>query len=80
GDLLLTAHTQDDQAETILLQLFRGAGPKGLSGMGASSTLGQAHLVRPLLYVSRKAIANYAKAHKLIWVEDPSNQNHRFAR
>ncbi|MCS5711186.1 tRNA lysidine(34) synthetase TilS [Candidatus Berkiella aquae] len=80
GHLLLTAHTQDDQAETILLQLFRGAGPKGLSGMGESSKLGQARLMRPLLSVPRKAIADYARAHQLIWVEDPSNQNHRFAR
>ncbi len=77
---LLTAHTQDDQAETILLQLLRGAGLKGLAGMAALSAFGGGHLARPLLNVSRADIASYAATHQLCWIEDGSNQNDRFAR
>lgn len=77
---LLTAHTQDDQAETILLQLLRGAGLKGLAGMAALSAFGGGQLARPLLNVSRADIASYAADHQLCWIEDASNQNDRFAR
>lgn len=77
---LLTAHTQDDQAETVLLQLMRGAGPKGLCAMPHSRRLGEGYLVRPLLSVSRQEIAEYATEHHLQWVEDPSNEELRFSR
>lgn len=77
---LLTAHTQDDQAETVMLQLMRGVGPKGLSGIAPIATLGVGHMARPLLCVSRKDIADYAAIHELKWIEDPSNQDPRFAR
>lgn len=80
GSYLLTAHHQDDQAESVLLQLFRGAGGKGLAGIAALAPFGCAYLARPLLEVSRAEIANYADNHQLCWIEDGSNQNDRFAR
>ncbi len=78
--ILLTAHTQDDQAETFLLQSIRGAGPKGLAGVAAWKKLGQGKLARPLLTVSRQSIALYAKKHKLQWIDDTSNSDLRFRR
>lgn len=72
-DLVLTAHNQDDQAETLLLQLFRGAGPKGLAAMPALMNFGVGQLSRPLLAVARADIEAYATAHQLHWVEDPTN-------
>ena len=85
-DLLLTAHHLDDQAETVLLQLLRGAGMAGLSGMdtanSAPSLLGNAHLVmaRPLLPVPRASLEQYAGEHGLSWVDDESNLDARYAR
>ncbi len=84
--LLLTAHHEDDQAETVLLQLMRGAGVAGLSGMevlGAiPGTEGETlpKLLRPLLAVSRQALESRAKKNHLAWVEDDSNQDDRYAR
>lgn len=80
GDLLLTAHHQDDQAETLLLQLFRGSGPKGLAAMPAYAHFGSASIARPLLQFSRDEIRHYATTHELIWIDDPSNQTHRYDR
>ncbi|MBP9726832.1 MAG: tRNA lysidine(34) synthetase TilS [Gammaproteobacteria bacterium] len=80
GDYLLTGHHQDDQAETVVLQLLRGAGPKGMSAMPASSVLGQGMLLRPFLNISRAELVEYAKQHQLIWIDDDSNQNTRFSR
>ncbi len=74
GDVLLLAQHQEDQLETVLLQLFRGSGLKGLSGMPESMAFGSGLLLRPLLDVPKQAINSYAKAHALQWVEDPSNQ------
>lgn len=74
-DLLLTAHHQRDQAETVLLQLLRGAGVEGLSGMPKQRSLGNACLHRPLLNVPADEIQAYAKHQALNWVEDPSNSN-----
>ena len=79
-DLLLTAQHQDDQAETVLLQLFRGAGPKGLSAMAQSSKLANVSLIRPLLTVSQYDIHAYAEAHQLKWIEDPSNSETQWNR
>lgn len=75
------AHHRDDQAETLLLQLMRGAGPHGLAGMAAARTgpRGVA-FVRPLLDVPRAAIDAYAQAAKLAWVDDESNAAHRHLR
>jgi len=80
GELLLLAQHQDDQAETVLLRLLRGAGVRGLSAMPGSRPLGQGHLLRPLLDCPRQLLENYAKFEGLSWIEDPSNQDTRFAR
>ncbi|WP_442498821.1 tRNA lysidine(34) synthetase TilS [Methylobacter sp. sgz302048] len=72
-DVLLVAQHRDDQLETVLLQLFRGSGLRGLSGMPEHMVFGRGLMLRPLLNVSRQAIRHYAEAHKLSWVEDPSN-------
>jgi tRNA(Ile)-lysidine synthase len=78
--MLLSAHHQDDQAETLLLQLLRGAGPKGLSAMPASVPLGQGTLLRPLLDCGRDDLLAYARAQGLDWLEDPSNADTRLGR
>lgn len=78
--LLLSAHHQDDQAETLLLQLLRGAGPKGLSAMPASTPLGQGTLLRPLLNCGRDDLLTYARDQGLEWLEDPSNADTRLDR
>ena len=73
GHALLTAHHRDDQAETLLLQLLRGAGPKGLAAMPADAAFGGGRLVRPLLAFGQADLRAYADRHGLAWVEDPSN-------
>jgi tRNA(Ile)-lysidine synthase len=73
GDILLTAHHQDDQAETLIQQLMRGTGPDGLAGMPLMREFGPGWLVRPLLDFSRKQIREYAEQHELQWIEDESN-------
>ena len=78
--VLTTGQHQDDQAETLLLQLFRGAGPRGLAAMPENSALGRGRLLRPFLEISRKAILSYAREHRLRWVEDPSNTDTRYER
>jgi len=81
---LLLAHHQNDQAETVLLQLVRGSGVAGVSGMPSSRLLnskeGNLTLWRPLLNQSRKELEAYAKEHKLQWIEDPSNQDSKYRR
>ena len=79
-EVLLTGQHRDDQAETVLFRLLRGAGLRGLAGMPVSRALGRGHLVRPLLDVSREELELYAAIHGLSWVEDPSNSDSRFAR
>lgn len=79
-DVLLVAHHAEDQAETILYRLLRGAGPQGLSGMQACTKLGAALLLRPLLHVSKQEILAFAKAQNLSWLEDISNQDNAFDR
>ncbi len=73
GDVLLTAHHQGDQGETLLLQLFRGAGPKGLSAMPASAPFASGSLLRPLLGFTQASLRAYAEHHGLSWIDDPSN-------
>lgn len=80
GELLLTAQHRDDQAETLLFRLLRGAGVQGLSAMPMSRALGVGQLVRPLLNCSRDELLAYACEHKLTWIEDPSNADERFSR
>lgn len=84
--LMLTAHHLDDQAETVLLQLLRGSGTAGLSGMDAANSapelLGNPELVmaRPLLPVSREALETYVKACGIGYIDDESNTDPRYAR
>ncbi len=73
GECLLTAHHQDDQAETLLLQLLRGSGVAGLAGMPACAPFGPGLLARPLLTRNRAELRAYAERHGLRWVEDDSN-------
>lgn len=73
GDLLLLAHHRDDQAETVLMRLARGAGVDGLAGMPATRALGHAQLARPLLGTPRAALVDYAREAGLDWIEDPGN-------
>lgn len=74
-DVLLTAHHADDQMETVLQQLFRGAGVHGLAACARKRALGLAELVRPFLDVSRAQIEFFAQQENLQWIEDPSNQS-----
>jgi len=78
--VLLTAHHCDDQAETLLLQLLRGAGPHGLAAMPAAAQLGQGWLLRPFLDIDRAELLAYACAHNLHWIEDTSNTDINFDR
>ena len=78
ADFILLAHHQDDQAETILLQLLRGAGLKGLSAMAAQDA--DRRLLRPMLDIPRAEIEAYAEAAKLAWVEDESNCDIQYDR
>lgn len=79
--MVLTGQHQQDQLETFLLQLKRGAGPKGLSCMPRSIAFeNDAVLVRPLLDLTRQELEQYALDHNLSWIEDESNQDTRFDR
>lgn len=80
NELLLTAQHRDDQAETLLFRLLRGAGVRGLSAMPSQRPLGRGHLLRPLLDVTRAELEAYAKVHQLSWIEDPSNQDLHYSR
>jgi len=80
GEVLLTAHHQDDQAETLLLQLMRGAGPAGLASMPEIKSFGRGYLARPLLGFSQQLLTAYAEQHQLAWVDDPSNADTSFDR
>lgn len=73
GEAILLAHHRDDQAETALLRILRGAGPAGMAAMRREATLRGLRLVRPLLEVPRSEILAYANARRLSWVEDPAN-------
>jgi tRNA(Ile)-lysidine synthase len=88
---LLVAHHLDDQAETVLIQLMRGAGLAGLSGMPANkssastkktkkNTSSHIHVWRPFLEMRREDLEAYAKKHRLKWIEDPSNQDEGYRR
>jgi tRNA(Ile)-lysidine synthase len=74
--VIAVAHTRDDQAETLLLRLLRGAGRAGLAGMRAAS----GDVIRPLLGVSREDVLAHLRARGLEWREDPSNRDFAHAR
>lgn len=80
GEVVLTGQHRDDQAETLLFRLLRGAGVRGLAAMPAQRPLAGGYLVRPLLDVSREVLEVYAHEHQLKWIEDPSNADSRFSR
>lgn len=80
NDVLLTAHHEDDQAETLLLQLFRGSGVDGLAAMPVLRKFIRGHHARPFLNYSRSELTCYAQQKGLQWIEDDSNQNTRFRR
>ena len=80
GTAVLLAHHRDDQAETLLLQLLRGAGVAGTAAMPSCRDWGEGKLVRPLLDVSRGEIEDYARVHRLAFVEDPSNLDSEIER
>lgn len=75
NDVLLIAQHREDQLETVLLQLFRGSGLKGLAGMPEKMPFGAGQLLRPLLAISKDEINAYALENELVWIEDPSNQS-----
>jgi tRNA(Ile)-lysidine synthase len=80
GAVLMTAHHQQDRAETFLFNLMRGAGSTGLSSLRAKRPFFGATLVRPMLRLSQSDIVEYAELNALRWVEDPSNQNDGYSR
>ncbi len=80
GETLVTAHHADDQAETILMRLLRGAGPAGLSGIPHQRPFGSGWLVRPLLDWSRSDIMAWLENEKLVWIADPANDDPNFDR
>jgi tRNA(Ile)-lysidine synthase len=80
GDCLLMAHHANDQAETLLLRLMRGAGPGGLAAMSRSRGLGEGKLLRPLLDFTRAELQAYAATHTLRWVDDESNADTHYDR
>ena len=79
-ELLLTAHHQDDQLETVLLQLLRGAGVAGLAAMPASAPFARGRLLRPLLEIRGAQLRQWLRAQGLDWVEDDSNADERLDR
>ncbi|MDM7322197.1 MAG: tRNA lysidine(34) synthetase TilS [Gammaproteobacteria bacterium] len=80
GGGLLTAHHRDDQAETFLLQLMRGAGVRGLASMPVMAPFAGGWHLRPLIEIGREKLRSYALKHGLCWIEDPSNADLRHAR
>jgi tRNA(Ile)-lysidine synthase len=77
---LLLGHHRDDQAETVLLKLLRGAGPDALGGMHALRPFGRSQLWRPVLGCPRQQLHDYVGAHRLEVIDDPSNADTRLAR
>ena len=70
-----TAHSADDQVETVLMRVLRDAGARGLAGLYAES-----EIIRPLIRLTRRELARYARAQGLTWVEDPSNASPKYLR
>ncbi len=75
GGTIVTAHTRDDQVETVLMRVLRGAGARGLAALYANSPV-----VRPLLRTARAEVLEYARSQRVRWFEDPTNQSRRFFR
>jgi tRNA(Ile)-lysidine synthase len=77
---ILTGHTLDDQAETVLFRLARGSGLTGLAGIARTSALDQMTLIRPLLDLPKARIVATLNAAKIPFIDDPSNRDPHFAR
>lgn len=77
---LITAHTLDDQAETVLMRLKRGSGVDGLAGMAKQSWRSGVQLLRPLLDITHDELVASLQAAGQPWIEDPSNQDERYER
>lgn len=73
--VIATAHNEDDQVETVLMRLMRGAGARGLAGLYAAT-----EVRRPLIGFSRDRIVAYARARELTWIDDPSNASRSYLR
>jgi tRNA(Ile)-lysidine synthase len=80
GDIYLTAHHADDQAETLFLNLMRGSGVEGLAGIPELRTLAKGWVARPLLNTRRSELESYLTRQGIDWLEDPSNQDESFDR
>jgi tRNA(Ile)-lysidine synthase len=80
GEMLLTAHHSDDQAETVLLNLMRGSGVDGLAGMPRLRPLGKGWLARPLLQFDGAALRRYLENCRIDWIEDESNRDDAYDR
>lgn len=80
ADGVALAHTLDDRAETVLMNLARGAGRRGLAGMRATSRVGGLRLVRPLLHLRRDELRRHLRHRGIAWHEDPMNEDARFTR
>lgn len=76
SDWILLAHHADDQAETVLHNLLRGAGVRGVAAMPEARD----RLLRPLLGLARNVLDEYARSHRLVWIEDESNADNRYTR
>jgi tRNA(Ile)-lysidine synthase len=72
---VVTAHTRDDQIETVFIRILREAGPRGLAGLYAES-----EVIRPFVNTSRATLANYAERHRVAFVQDPSNFDRKHLR
>ncbi len=79
-DTLLTGHTLDDQAETVLMRLGRGSGVDGLSGIRPLTNLWGLRIVRPLLAIPRERLRGHLQSEQLPWVDDPTNEDRRYTR
>jgi tRNA(Ile)-lysidine synthase len=79
-EVLLTAHHEDDQLETVLLQLFRGAGLAGLAAMPDITRFSRGYLARPLLPISHSSLETWSRERKLVWIDDEMNADERFDR
>lgn len=80
GDLLLLGHHRGDQAETLIMRIFRGSGVHGLAAMAEARPLGKGVLLRPLLAISRHELTQIVQDAELDWVEDPTNSQSDYLR
>jgi len=78
--ILVTGHTLDDQAETVLMRLARGSGVDGLAAMAEKTEWNGVEIVRPLLGVSRASLRAFLQSKDIGWIDDPSNENEKFER